>query len=101
MSAGMDDADAGGGGFDPRPIYSFDLGGGRTAHIPAATREEAAGRLDAYLSSEDEEGRFQFELRYVERADSEEEGEGEEEGREGLAELVRAILAGGDDGAAN
>jgi hypothetical protein len=73
-------------------IYNFDLDARRTARIPAHSQAEADAKLQAYLDSTDESDRYQFEIAYVEYEDTDEDAEGEEAEREGLSELVRAIL---------
>lgn len=74
-----------------RLIYNYDLDGRRTAKIPASSQAEADALLNAYLDSDDDETRSQFEAAYVEYHDEADDA-GEESEREGLAELVRAIL---------
>lgn len=78
-------------------IYSYDLDERRTARIPASSQAEADAKLDAYLDSDDVQARSEFEAAYVEyhdeAADDEEEAE-----REGVAELVRALLSDSLDG---
>lgn len=78
-----------------RSIFSFDLDERRTAHIPAASWEEASEKLNAYLDSTDDEARFHFELKYIEYVDDETDEDAEEE--EAFAVLVRAILIDGLD----
>jgi hypothetical protein len=74
-----------------RLIYNYDLDERRTARIPASSQAEADTILNAYFDTDDAEARSQFEAAYVEYHDAEADN-AEEEGREGLADLVRAIL---------
>jgi hypothetical protein len=74
-----------------RLIYNYDLDARRTARIPASSQAEADAILNAYFDTDDAEARRQFEAAYVDYHDVDAD-DAEEEGREGLAELVRAIL---------
>lgn len=48
------------------PLFDFPLGGGRVAHVPGATRDDAARRLSSYFKETGDDERFEFERRHVE-----------------------------------